>query len=149
MGDRGVSVTLSYVLVLAISTVLVVGLLTAGSGFVDDQRNRVAESELRVIGERLAGDIATADRLVQANDGATNVTLVSSLPESVSGASYRVFLVPEDGNVSLLLRTTALSDGVTVRLPNTTAIAPSTATDGRVAVVYDPAAGRLEVTNAG
>lgn len=148
MADRGVSTTLSYVLTIAISTVLVVGLLTAGSTFVDDQRNRVVESELRVIGQRLAADIATADRLVQASDDPSTVTVTSQLPQTVSGSPYVVRLIPDGGNASITLSTTALDDDVTVPLSNTTAIAESSAVNARVFVVYDPATGRLEVDDA-
>jgi len=88
MDDRAVSTTVSYALNLAVATMLVAGVLTATSGVVVDQRGQAARSELRVVGQRLAADIGTADRL--ANAGGETVSVTSPLPDSVAGVSYTV-----------------------------------------------------------
>jgi len=62
--DRGISITLNYVLVLGISATLVAGLLVAGGTFVEDQRERVIEDEMNVVGNHIAGDIEQVDRMV-------------------------------------------------------------------------------------
>lgn len=62
MSDRGTSTTLSYVLTLSIATVLVGGLIVAGSTFVKDNREEVIRQELQVIGEHIASNIEQVDR---------------------------------------------------------------------------------------
>lgn len=147
MDDRGVSRVLSYSLVLTISTVLVAGLLIAGGTFVSDQRSQVVDSELEVVGQRLAADIATADRLVRMGRGETTVRIDSRIPDSVAGSNYRVEVVASGGNASLLIHATSLDRSVTVPVSNTTAVAPGTATGKDIVIAYDGANDQLEVTN--
>ena len=146
MRDRGVSVTLNYTLVLGITAILVVGLLTAGSGFVESQRNSVIDSELRVIGERLAADLATADRLAQLGESSTALNVTAQLPKTVAGTSYRIEVVTAGGNTSLELTTDSLDRVVTARVANTTAIEPTEFPGGPVEIVYT--GGKLEVRDA-
>lgn len=148
MRDRGVSHTLSYALTLGISTLLVVGLLTAGGSFVESQRNGVVDSELEVVGERLAADIATADRLVRMSDGSAHASVRSRLPASVADLSYTVEIVAADGNVSVELTTPTLDRTVRTNVANTTAIAPGAVAGGDVRIAYNRTAGRLEVRDA-
>jgi len=148
MDDRAVSRVLSYTLVVAISTVLVAGLLISGSSFVGDQRSQVVDSELDVIGQRLAADIATADRLVRMGDGQTTVKIDSRLPDRVAGQHYNVEVIPEDGNVSLRIQTPALDRRAVVPVSNTTAVAAGQAAGGDVVIEYDRSNDRLEVRNA-
>ncbi|RLM31390.1 hypothetical protein DVK01_21550, partial [Haloarcula sp. Atlit-120R] len=60
---RGVSTALSYVLTLTITVVLVSGLMVAAGGFVSDEHARVTETELDVMGNRLAAGIESVDRV--------------------------------------------------------------------------------------
>ena len=146
MRDRGVSVTLNYTLVLGITAILVVGLLTAGGGFVESQRNSVIDSELRVIGERLAADLATADRRAQSGESSTTLNVTTQLPKTVAGTSYRIEVVTAGGNTSLELTTDSLDRSVTARVANTTAIEPTEFPGGPVEITY--AGGTLEVNDA-
>jgi hypothetical protein len=150
MTDRAVSTTLNYTLTLGISAILIVGLLTVGGNFVESQRNGVVDSELEVIGERLAGDIHTADRLVQADNETTTVTVTSRLPRRVSGSSYDIEVVTSDGNATLELTSDAIDRTVTTRVPNTTAISSTTVRGGTLEIVYNQSGSndRLEVTDA-
>ena len=148
MDDRAVSVTLNYTLTLGISAILVVGLLTAGGNFVESQRNSVVDSELDVIGERLASDIATADRLVRIGDGTPTVNVTAQLPDAVSGQSYNVAVVTSNGNASVELTSPSLDRSVTANIANTTAVAPSSVTGGTVEIYYDPSSGQLVVRDA-
>ncbi|MFC7028484.1 hypothetical protein ACFQH8_15745 [Halomicroarcula sp. GCM10025710] len=61
--DRAVSTALGYVLTLSIASLLVTGLIIAGSGFVEDRREQVVREELTVIGQQIGADLARADRL--------------------------------------------------------------------------------------
>ncbi|GAB7093383.1 hypothetical protein JCM30237_05350 [Halolamina litorea] len=78
--DRGVSVTLGYVLTLSITAVIVAGLLAAGGSLIEDQRRMVAADELSVTGQQLAVGFGEADRLAGTTDDGTvrvNVDLPS------------------------------------------------------------------------
>lgn len=92
--DRSVSTTLSYVLTLAITTVLISGLLIAGGTMVETQRERVAEQELGVTAERLATGLADADRLGDTVTGGA-VRVRVWLPEQIAGSAYNIELKNE------------------------------------------------------
>ncbi|KPN31415.1 hypothetical protein SY89_02161 [Halolamina pelagica] len=64
--DRAVSTTLAYTLTLSITAVLVSGLLIAGGGLIEDQREAITRDELTVSGQQLAGGLEDADRLAGA-----------------------------------------------------------------------------------
>lgn len=145
MTDRAVSATLNYTLVLGISAILIVGLLTAGGGFVESQRNSVVDSELSVIGERLAGDIATADRLVQSGGTASTVNLTSQLPQYVSGQRYTVAIRSSGGNASVVLSSDSLDRSIVTPVANTTSIQNTTVNGGTLEIYYDPTPGELVV----
>lgn len=98
--DRSVSVALNYILVLAISSVLVTGLLIAGGSFVEDNRERVINSELTVIGNHVAGNVEQVDRLVTAshdNLGSSGdepeAYINQSFQQEVTGSSYAIEIV--------------------------------------------------------
>ncbi len=148
MSSRGVSTTLNYTLTLGISTILIVGLLTAGGDFVESQRNSVVDSEMEVIGERLAEDIGTADRLVQIQNGSTVVNVTSSLPSTVSGSSYSIGVVTTSGNTTLELTSDAIDRTVTTNVPNSTAISSTTVNGGTLEITYNQSADQLVVKDA-
>jgi hypothetical protein len=143
MTDRAVSSTLNYVLSLSIMALLVTGLLSAGGGFVEDRQQEVVRSELEVIGQQIASDIQRADRLVAAGDDNQRVSLSQSLPERISGTTYRVSLDPS--TPELVLKSTNPEISVSVRFQTTTSLASSDADSGTVVVTYDGTA--LEVGN--
>lgn len=98
--DRSVSVALNYILVLAISSVLVTGLLIAGGSFVEDNRERVINSELTVIGNHVAGNLEQVDRLVTAshdNLGSSGdepeAYINQSFQQEVTGSPYAIEIV--------------------------------------------------------
>lgn len=90
--DRGVSVTLSYVLMLAIATVVLASVLFVSADVIDGQVDRALEEELTATGESLAADIQNAERLVNVSDDVndTSLSLESRLPRQVSGVRYEV-----------------------------------------------------------
>jgi hypothetical protein len=146
MDDRAVSTALNYALTLGIATILVIGLLTAGGNFVRDQRDDVVVSELEVIGERLAGDLATTDRLAQIRHGSTSGAVRSELPRRVAGASYDIQIRTSERNVTLALTSNAIDRTVTTPLSNTTAIAPTNVTGQPLTIAFD--GGQIEVSHA-
>ena len=145
--DRGVSTTLGYVLTLAITVVLVSGLLVAVGSFVSGQNERVTQSELDVVGQRLATDVEAVDRLAEAGGGGPNTTVVvrSRLPETVAGRTYRI-AINESGRDRLVL--SARDPDVSVEMSVVTDFSVSNATlgGGPVRIAFD--GGELEVSNA-
>ena len=83
------STPLSHVLSVGITTILIVGLMTGASGFLEDQSERTARQELETIGNRLAGDLDRVDTLGREGD---NVTLTSRHADKVAGSTYTVRL---------------------------------------------------------
>lgn len=135
MTDRAVSVTVSYVLTLAISTLLMTGLLFAAGNLVDDRRDSATRSELRVVGERVASSLMAADRLAQV--GASTVEVDARAPVRVAGLQYTVSLNATSQEV--VVETSNPEVVVEVSFANTTAVSESSATGGRVSIVLtDP-----------
>lgn len=145
--NRAVSTTLAYVLMFAVATVLVGGLLIAGGDFVQDQRNQVIQTELGVVGQQMAADIGSADRLVAASAGNTTVNLSRQRPSRVAGSGYRVKLVATN-DPYLELRTARPEVSITVSISNRTAVRNSTAWGGEIRVVYNQSADSLVIENA-
>jgi len=139
---RAVSTTLSYVLSLAIATLLITGLITAGGSYVGSQREQVIRDELVVVGQQLSADIERADRLVRAGDSADpTVTLNRTLSNRVTGANYKLVLVPSDQ--TLVVNTTRPEVTVRIGLSVKTPLGATEARGGDVQIRYG--AGQLEV----
>lgn len=131
MNDRAVSVTLNYVLSLAITTLLIGGLLLATGGVMDDRRESAVRGELEVVGQRISSGVETVDRLHRV--GAERATYRVSAPDRVAGKGYTI-----DVNATrrvLVLETTDPSVSVEVPFRNETDVAASTVTGGDVEVV--------------
>jgi hypothetical protein len=143
MSDRGLSVTVNYVIGLAVATLLITGLLYAAGDVVEDRRESTTRAELRVVGEGVAADLMTADRLAQA--GAETVVVEVSAPDAVAGSDYSVGLNASTGEVVL----ETAEPSVTVRVPfgNRTPVATSTTNGGDVEIVLS-GTGELEVVSA-
>ncbi|WP_423744785.1 hypothetical protein V5735_01700 (plasmid) [Haladaptatus sp. SPP-AMP-3] len=146
--DRAVSTTVTYVLTMAITAVLLGGLITAAGGLVENQRTQAVRNELGVVGERMAGELTSVDVLVQAGDDPA-VRLRARHPEQVAGRYYAVELVtggtpPCSAQQCLVLST----DDVTVTVPFATAtpVQPGRMSGGTVVIEYDAVNGTLGVT---
>lgn len=86
--DRAVSVTVNYVMALALTAILISGLLIAGGSVLEDRRESVTREEFTVLGEQLAAGIGEADSM--ASTGAEDLRVAVRLPDSVGGSSYLV-----------------------------------------------------------
>ncbi|MFB6085554.1 MAG: hypothetical protein ABEJ84_01895 [Halodesulfurarchaeum sp.] len=141
--DRGVSTVVGYVLNIGIATILIAGLLVSGASLVSDQRERAVRSELSVLGNRLAADIETADRLLRVGGG--TVSISTSLPERVAGREYRIEIETDDGEV--MLRLVTASAGVIRRVPvdNETRVGSGTVDGGDLLI--EGTGDQLEVSN--
>jgi len=147
-GERAVSTTVSYVLTLSITTVLVAGLLIGGGTFVDDQRQTASRSELRVLGQQLAGDIAAADRLSQTSGTDGDLSLRQSFPDRIAGSGYRINVsqVGASDTYELRLETDTPDVSTDVRVFSTTPVfMKSNLTSGTTTVEYNSVAETLLV----
>jgi len=144
---RAVSTTLSYVLTLAIATILITGLIIAGGGYVDSQRQQVIRDELTVVGQQLAADIERADRLVRAGDNRTNmkVRVNQSFSNTVTGAPYEITL--DASQSELILNTSRPEVTVRVGITNGTDLGESTVLGGDLQIRYNETGRHLEVRN--
>jgi hypothetical protein len=136
---RALSTALGYTLTLAITAVLVSGLLISGGSFVEDQRERVIQTELEVVGEQLATHLNAADRLNQSAAGPLSdrtISIRQPFPADVAGTPYRVTLVEQSDPV-LRLETSDAEISTEVELTNTTAMAQSRASGGTVVIEYN------------
>ncbi len=147
--ERAVSSTVTYVLTIAITTILLSGLITAAGGLVGDQRAQATRNELGVVGERIVAELTNADHLVQAGTDPA-VRLRTTHPRRIVGAPYSVELKtggePPCAHPQCLVLSTS---DVTVSVPfdNATAVKPGTVDGGAVVVTYDRANETLVLEN--
>lgn len=147
---RGLSTALGYTLTLAITAVLVSGLLISGGSFVEDQRERVIKSELDVVGEQLTSHLNAADRLNQSAEGSLTdrtISITQPFPADVAGTPYRVTLV-EQPDPYIRLETSDAEIATRVYLTNTTAMAQSRASGGSVVIEYDASQDAVVIDDA-
>jgi hypothetical protein len=146
--DRAVSVTVGYVLTLAIASLLLSGLFIAGGAFVDTERERAAQGQLSVIGERLAADLMTVDRLAGTAESPANLTVDRpvTLPPRVSGAGYRIAITTSgaegtEGTIRLESDRTDAIVEVPFRTRADTEIRNATVAGGDLRIRWDPTVG--------
>lgn len=88
--ERAISTVVSHVMSVGITTLLIISLVATATGFLEGHQQRSATEEIETIGNRLAGELATADRLARYSDG---VRVTTELPERVAGSRYTVQLL--------------------------------------------------------
>ncbi|WP_143416408.1 hypothetical protein ABSL23_09075 [Halobacterium sp. NMX12-1] len=142
--DRGVSTALGYVLNIGVAAILVTMLLFSAGSLVETQRDRAVETELRVVGDRVAADLAAADTLARASDGGS-VRYAVEAPPRVAGVAYDV-RVNESGNDTVVLDADRSDVTVTVEFQTETPVENATVSGGDFAVGYD--GDQLEVEDA-
>ena len=133
--DRAQAITLNYTIGIAIATVLVTGLLIAGSSFVADQQEQATRSELRVIGQQTAASLETVDRLANTTEAGNPVQLNRQLPPNVAGSAYTIDLV-KSKDPHLELTTENPDVEVTVDFSNRTKVTENTIDGGTVVFSY-------------
>lgn len=112
MTDRAVSVAVNYVLTLTIATLLLSGLAVTAGGLIEAQSEEAIRSELDVLGQQLAANIESADRLATVAKGNTaEVRIESALPTRVAGSGYTIDVAGD----TIVLRTTDPEVSVSVQ----------------------------------
>lgn len=148
--DRAVSVTVGYVLTLAIGAVVLSGVVIGVSGVIDSQTDRTIGGDLAVVGQTTVANLESADRLARAADpdgeenGEVTVSIDVDLPTRVAGLPYRIAFDGEENAVTL--RTDNPDASVTV--PHTAGldVAETSVRGGPLRVAYTSETGQLEVT---
>ncbi|MEF8856597.1 MAG: hypothetical protein V5A16_04160 [Haloplanus sp.] len=145
--NRATSTALGYVLSLGITALLVSGLLLAGGGLMESQRDQTARIELEVIGQTVADDLSSAARLADCDS--CELRLRIDVPSRVAGEAYllRIVEVSPPDTYRLALSTGRSNVAVNVTTRTVRPVAETTVTGGTMIVEYDPASGELEVRN--
>jgi hypothetical protein len=89
--NRAVSIAVTHALTIAITTVLISGLLISSGELLDDQEERVSQSQFDEIGADVISLINSLDRLNGTGDD-VNVSVDPSYPEEVAGHSWKMNL---------------------------------------------------------
>ena len=92
--DRAVSIAVTHVLTIAVTTLIIGGLMLGAGFLLETEKERSAEDSLETIGERLSAQLSSADRAA-ADDG--EITIRADHPQTVAGSGYTVDLVDGDG----------------------------------------------------
>jgi hypothetical protein len=79
----------THVLTIGITTILITGLLVAGSGLLQGEKDDAQRSEMRTIGNRLASEMTASFNTASAADG-KEVTMRVNHPKSVAGDTYQI-----------------------------------------------------------
>lgn len=145
LDDRGISTTIGYALTLGVAALLITGLLVAGGGFMQDQRERTTEIELKVIGEQISADLSSADRLNRS--GVDSISIRRDLPDTVTGSAYTVELTTSPQS-HLVLRAAEPRMTVRVDVSTRTDLAEASLDGGSIEVTYDSSTDELVLTNA-
>jgi len=85
--ERAISVHLSHVFAFAITSLLLVVVLTTAATFVENERADVASVQLETVGNELATALQRVDRLARRGG---NATVRTTVPATVSGMEYAV-----------------------------------------------------------
>jgi hypothetical protein len=154
MDNRAVSTALSYALILGIVTLLLTGLTMEFAPLVESQQAGATHATLEVLGNDIAGDIASADNLAVTAGSNGTVVLRTRLPDRVGGSPYEIEIdeVNEtDGEqlYGITLTSNKQDTSATVRIRTRTEIADDaigTLDGGILEIVLD--SNRLVVRNA-
>lgn len=145
--DRAVSSAVGYVLSIGIAAFITVGLVTAGTTLVADQRDQTTRTQLDLVGHQVAGTLENADRTVEASDSVSTLEIRRDLPERIVGESYRVDVDSSASPPEVTVSVTDPDMSRTVTVQSATDLADASFTGGPILVSYDSANDELEVTN--
>jgi hypothetical protein len=134
--ERGVSTVISHILALGIVAILVVGLITSVGGLLEGQQATARAEGLDAVGNRVASDVATADRLATAE---SSFSIDASGPRSVAGGQYTVRLAPgpTPGEATLYVSASGSDTSTEITLDVKTTVREGRAAGDSVSVVVE------------
>lgn len=147
MDDRGVSMPIQYVLLVAIVAILASGLLVTAGGFVTTQQDSGVRNGLDVAGTRLATDLAAADRLAGSMNDTGTMELTVNTPTTVAGSQYLITIESTASPNRSVIRLESItpSEEITVEVVTDHTLQPTTVDGGRIVIIADPTNNSLEV----
>ncbi|MFB6150717.1 MAG: LamG-like jellyroll fold domain-containing protein [Haloarculaceae archaeon] len=89
LAERAESTQLSHLFGIAMTAVLITVVLTGVTGYVQDEREQIAERQLETIGNRLAAELVRVDELGR---GGPRVSVRTTVQETVAGKNFGVEL---------------------------------------------------------
>lgn len=129
--DRGVSTALGYVLTLGITALLISGLLIGVTGVVDDRRTQTDRATMEIVGQRIAANLMSADRLAETDP--EQLVVAVDLPNRLSQSGYTVEV---NGSAEqLTLRVDGGRASATVSFVTTTTVRDGTVRGGDLRIV--------------
>jgi len=148
--DRSVSFVVNYVLVIAITAVLITGIIIAGGSFVEDQREQVIAGEMRIIGNHVAGNLEQVDRYVRAGLGPPSDAYINqSFGTDVTGSTWSVELDKRGDTSQVVVNSTRPEVSVRVNTTVQTDIDEDSYSEtGEISVAYDPSSNELVIRDA-
>ncbi|ERJ05224.1 hypothetical protein HLRTI_002802 [Halorhabdus tiamatea SARL4B] len=125
-GDtRGVSVAITHGLTIAITGVLLIGLLNASGALLDSQEERISHDQVSEINGDILSHINTVDRLA-ANGEAASLNVTLSYPDRIMGSyNYQVDLRGNGDPAVLEVRVPRLDQSITRELETKAGIDPA------------------------
>ncbi|AWB26240.1 DUF7266 family protein [Halococcoides cellulosivorans] len=143
MDDRAASTVFAHALVIAIALILLVVAFTAATTYLDNERDRVVNTQLEVVNERVAGCLQSAQRTVDSASAPT-YEKTCDLPRRIAGTSYTIDI--ETSPASITLRSDRVPRSPTIDLGPTVSLAAEYELPGGPITVSN-SGGDLEVTN--
>lgn len=141
MNDRGVSITISYIMNLTLAMILITGLLGTAGNVVENRQQEAIRTELDVVGQRIAANLMTADRLATA--GGDEVSVVTNVPREVAGSEYSITINATATKPYAQLESDDPQVRVRVHFTNQTAVEQTTVPGGDLTI--ELVGGTLEV----
>lgn len=117
-GERGVSSVQSYAILLAVSSIILIGISSGAASIVDTNQDRAAQSELNVIGNKVAAEVMQVDSLRSISGGAPSSHSWVSLPGSVAGGQYIIEIQEDPDRVIVRSVTTDKTATVPMEVEN-------------------------------
>lgn len=133
--DRAVSIAITHALTIAITAVLVSGLLVGTGQLLDNQESRVAQEKFEEIGSDVVSHIEDVDRLNETGTEVT-VTVRPEYPQRVVSTPYRINVTddndshPFESEYAVLVESDLLEQPVRFPLNTTTAVDPDSVAQG-------------------
>lgn len=142
--ERGVSRMFSYMLTIGIAMMLVTGLFVSGSALVENQQEETVRSQMSVVGERVAGSLEVADRLVRSPEETRELRLSRQLPSDLAGTTYTLSIDSD----TVVVREAGDDLSVETAFKTQTAVSTTSLAGGDIVIKYDTTSEELVIENA-
>lgn len=135
--DRAVSTAVSHAITIAITSIMLTGLMVGASQMVTDQRDYVVERGLEDVSSAVVSDLMRMD---QFNTTRTTASFSSVHPERIGGHEYTIDVDTNSKHTTVFVDSSApvSHDSVQARFNNDTDVCESSVDGGRVKVAFDP-----------